>query len=87
MTDITNIRLIYVKGILFLVTGLAAAGILLVQHPELTFAFLLVVAIWCLARFYYFAFYVIQHYVDDQYRFAGLGSFVAYLWSRGKTNR
>ena len=76
MTDITNVRLIYVKGLLFLVTGLVAAGILLVQHFELMFVFLLVVSIWCFARFYYFAFYVIQHYVDDQYRFAGLGSFV-----------
>ena len=84
MADITNVRLIYVKGLLFLVTGLVAAGILLVQHFELTFVFLLVVSIWCFTRFYYFAFYVIQHYVDDQYRFAGLGSFVAYLWCRRK---
>lgn len=84
---ITNIRLIYVKGLLFFLTGLVAAGTLLAQHLEPTFVFLLVVSIWCFARSYYFAFYVIQHYVDDQYRFAGLGSFVAYLWSRTKNNR
>ena len=40
---------------------------------------LLAIAEWCFARFYYFAFYVIQHYVDPSYRFAGLGSFAAYL--------
>jgi hypothetical protein len=43
---------------------------------------LLVISIWCFCRFYYFAFYVIQHYVDPGYRFSGLWSFVAYLWSR-----
>lgn len=84
MTDITNIRLIYLKGLLFLLSGILAAGILLVQYPDLQVAFLLLVSIWCFARCYYFAFYVIEHYVDAQYRFAGLGSFFAYLWSRRK---
>jgi len=30
--------------------------------------------------YYYFAFYVIQHYVDPAYRFSGLWSFVCYWW-------
>ena len=45
-------------------------------------AVLLAIAIWSFCRFYYFAFYVIEHYVDPQFRFAGLGSFVRYLWKR-----
>jgi hypothetical protein len=32
-----------------------------------------------LARAYYFAFYVIQHYVDPGYRFSGLFSFLRYF--------
>ena len=43
---------------------------------------LLAVSVWCFCRFYYFAFYVIEHYVDSNYRFAGLWSFAGYLWSR-----
>jgi hypothetical protein len=45
---------------------------------------LLGLAIWCSARFYYFAFYVIEHYVDGQYRFAGLWSFACYVLSRSR---
>jgi hypothetical protein len=38
--------------------------------------------VWCFARCYYFAFYVIQHYVDPSYHFAGLWSFLTYLMKR-----
>jgi hypothetical protein len=80
--DITNPRLIYAKGFLFLFAGFLAAALLLAEHPTLTTAVLLVIAVWCFARFYYFAFYVIQHYVDPDYRFAGLWSFAVYLLRR-----
>lgn len=79
MRDLSNPRLIYAKGILFLASGLLAAGALLLEHPTLKVAILLAVAIWCFARAYYFAFYVIQHYVDPGYRFAGLLDFLRYL--------
>lgn len=82
MTDLTNPKLIYAKGLLFLLGGLAAAGLLLAERPTLRVAFLLAVAVWCFCRAYYFAFYVIQHYVDPAYRFAGLGSFARYLVSK-----
>jgi hypothetical protein len=35
--------------------------------------------VWSFCRFYYFAFYVIEHYVDPSYRFSGLLSFALYL--------
>ena len=47
---------------------------------------LLAVAIWSFCRFYYFAFYVIEHYVDPQFRFAGLISFAQYLWKHRRTS-
>lgn len=82
MADITNPRLLYLKGGLFLVCGSLACGLILAECPSITVAVLLVIAIWCFARAYYFAFYVIQHYIDPGYRFAGLWSFAKYAWAR-----
>ena len=61
---------------------LAALGVWL-ENPTLRQAFLLGVAIWCFCRFYYFAFYVIEKYVDSSFKFAGLGSFILY-WLKKK---
>jgi hypothetical protein len=82
--DLKSSRVILAKGFLFLVAGLMAAGILLAEHPGLRTLVLLSICVWCFCRFYYFAFYVIQNYVDPSYRFAGLGSFVYYLWQRSR---
>jgi hypothetical protein len=82
MADITNPKLIYAKGFLFLFAGVLASALLLLESPTWKVAFLLAVAVWCFARFYYFAFYVIEHYVDPGYRFAGLWSFVKYLFRK-----
>jgi len=84
MKDITSARLIKLKGILFLFVGLLAAALLLVEHPSMKAAVLLSIAVWCLCRFYYCAFYVIEHYVDSTYRFSGLWSFFRYLVRRRK---
>lgn len=82
MTDIRDPRLLYAKGGLFVVLGLLASATLLALAPDLRVAVLLAVAIWAFARAYYFAFYVVEHYVDPGFRFAGLGAFAAYLWNR-----
>ncbi len=84
MGDITNPKLIIAKGFLFLLAGLLASVALLLECPTLKVLLLLGLTVWCFARFYYFAFYVIEHYVDDQYKFAGLGSFMLYLIRRGR---
>ncbi len=78
MADIKNPKLIWAKGLLFLLLGLIAAVLIMLQAPNLTVAVLLGISIWAFCRFYYFAFYVIQHYVDPGYRFSGLVSFVQY---------
>ena len=82
MGDLRDPRLIYAKGFLFLLGGLLASAGVLLEAPTLRVALLLAIAVWCFARFYYFAFYVIEHYVDPTYRFAGLWSFVRYLAGR-----
>jgi hypothetical protein len=79
MRDLTRPKLIYVKGFLFLLASMLAASILIVQDPRALTILLLVIATWCFARFYYFAFYVIERYVDARYRFTGMISFVRYI--------
>ena len=82
MKDLTSPVWIKLKGGLFLFLGLLAAALLLVDAPTLKDAGLLVLAIWCFCRAYYFAFYVIEHYVDPGYKFSGLGSFLKYLFRK-----
>ena len=80
MKELTSATWIKVKGILFLVLGFTAAGLLVLEQPTLKTVFLLALAIWCFCRFYYFAFYVIEKYVDPGFRFSGLWAFVGYLF-------
>jgi hypothetical protein len=80
MKELTSAGWIKVKGLLFLVIGFVAALLIILEHTEVKTAILLAISIWCFCRFYYFAFYVIQHYVDDRYQFSGLCSFAMYLW-------
>jgi hypothetical protein len=77
--DLRDPRLIYLKGALFVALGVMASAMLLIERASLKDAALLAIAVWAFARAYYFAFYVVEHYVDGDYKFAGLGSFVRYL--------
>ena len=82
MRDLTDPKLLYAKGLLFVTAGLLAGGLLLLEHPTPKTALLLALSAWCFARAYYFAFYVIERYVDPGYRFAGLWSLARYLLRR-----
>jgi hypothetical protein len=77
--DLKSPALMYLKAFLFLVAGSAASGALLFENPGLRNTFLLAVAVCSFCRLYYFCFYVIEKYIDPEYRFAGLGSVVTYL--------
>ncbi len=79
MKDLKSPRLIWLKGILFLIIGLGAAGLAWSQAPTWRHALLLALAIWGFCRAYYFAFYVLEKYVDPTFRFAGLGAFLRHL--------
>lgn len=85
MADLKNVRLIYLKGGLFLVILVASVYLILQESASIRVAGLLVLVVWSSARLYYFMFYVIEKYVDRSYRFSGIGSFVAYLFRRQKT--
>jgi len=76
MRDIKNPKLICAKGLLLLAAGALAGVVLLLEKPTLKSGLLLAVVIWAFCRFYYFAFYVVSHYVDTSYRYSGLLSLV-----------
>jgi len=85
--DIQSKRLLYIKGVLLLLTGVLASVILLIRSPSILNALLICIATWGFCRAYYFVFYVIEHYADRGYKFAGLGSFLRYAWKRGGTGK
>ena len=78
MRDIKSSRILWLKGGLFLFIGVVPSALLFLDTPTLRTLLLLALAIWGFCRAYYFAFYVIEHYVDARFRFSGLLSFVAY---------
>jgi len=87
MKNLTDIRWVKLKGLLFLFLGMVSAVFLFFEHPTLWAAALIVVTVWSFCRFYYFAFYVIEHYVDPSYRFSGLLSFALYIIQKRTTAR
>ena len=82
MKDLANPFWIKLKGILFLFIGIVAVVLLFLDDPTLKTTVLLAVAVWSFCRFYYFAFYVIEKYVDPGYKFSGLISFARHLFER-----
>jgi len=73
---------IKLKGALFLLIGIVAVSLIFLDNPNWKTAALLALTIWSFCQFYYFAFYVIEKYVDHTYKFSGLISFVKYLLLR-----
>ena len=82
MKDLSSAAWIKTKGFLFLALGLASATTLIVLNPSWQTGALVALTIWAFCRFYYFAFYVIEKYVDSRFKFSGLGSFVKFLITR-----
>ncbi len=83
--DLQNPTAIYAKGFSFLLIGTIATILIIAELPSLKMGLLLAICVWAFCRFYYFAFYVIEHYVDHQFRFAGLIDFASYLLGRPRT--
>ncbi len=82
MKNLTNPTWIRFKGFLFLLVGIVSSVLLILDQPGWKQILLLALSVWCFCRFYYFAFYVIEHYVDPRYRFSGLWSFFCYVLSK-----
>jgi len=82
--DITNKKLIAVKGMLFLLLGILSGGLLILDKPTITTFILLLITVWSFARFYYFMFYVITNYIDSDFKYSGIISFIKYWLSKRK---
>ena len=78
MGDLKSKRWIVAKGVMFLAIAGMSAGLILVEVPSLRVAALLAVLVWSACRFYYFLFYVLEHYVDPTLRYTGLSD----LWKQ-----
>lgn len=85
--DLTRPSLLYLKAGLFVAAGGLSAGLLVADAPTVRTTALLAVCVWSFCRAYYFAFYVVQHYADPGYRFAGLADFAKYLLRRRRGRR
>jgi hypothetical protein len=79
MADIRDPRLLYAKGLLLLCAGIFAGALLLAENATWRSTLLLTITIWAFCRAYYFAFYVIEHYIDRNFRYSGLFAFLIYL--------
>ena len=78
VSDIKSPTLMWFKGALLLLIGVVSSALILLETASLKVGLLLALSVWSFCRAYYFAFYVIEHYVDSGYRFSGLISFVQY---------
>ena len=79
MRDLKNSKWMWAKAWMLLGIGLASCTLLLVELGSWRGAALLALGIWAFCRLYYFAFYVIEKYVDPKFRFSGLISALQYL--------
>ena len=77
--DISNPKVLKFKGVLFLLLGVLSGGLLITIAADWRVALLLGISVWAFARFYYFAFYVLEHYADREFRYSGLLDLVRYL--------
>lgn len=80
MRDLRSTRAMWLKAALFLLIGFVAASILLIENWSWRTVLLLALCVWGFCRAYYFAFYVIERWIDPQYKFSGLAHFLAHVW-------
>jgi uncharacterized membrane protein YjjP (DUF1212 family) len=82
MLDLRSTKAMWLKGWLFLFVGLLSGTMLLIENGSWRAAGLLTVCVWGCCRAYYFAFYVIERWVDPRFKFSGLGHFIVWWWKR-----
>lgn len=80
--DLRNPVWMYLKAVLLVVIGCTGFALVWLESRTLRTAALLALTVWAFCRAYYFAFYVVEKYVDPSHRFSGLLSFLRYLAGR-----
>jgi hypothetical protein len=79
MKDLANPAWMWLKALLLLFIGLVSGTLIFLEAPTWRLGLLLCLTIWGFCRAYYFAFYVVEKYIDSEHRFSGLISFCRYL--------
>ena len=87
MADLKSKNWIVAKGLLFLAIALVSAFLILLEEPSLRVTALLLLLVWASCRFYYFLFYVLEHYVDPTMRYAGLWDLLMGMKKRKEGSR
>lgn len=82
--DLASPAWLYMKAAGFLMVGFAAAALILLQTPRWDVGLYLAICVWAFARAYYFAFYVVEHFIDPGFKYAGLIHFCRYLIQKKK---
>lgn len=84
--DLKEPRWMLLKAVGFIVIGLMSASLIVLKLARWDTVILLAITVWAFARAYYFAFYVIHHYIDPEFQYAGLLDMVVYYWRNRGTN-
>jgi hypothetical protein len=79
MTDLKSPKWMYAKAAMLVLIGVLSFVLLLTPQERWRRIVLQLLMIWAFARSYYFAFYVVERYVDGKYRFSGLLDFIRYV--------
>ena len=85
MRDLHEPKWMYAKAAMFVLIGLVSSALIVAENFTLETCVLLGLSIWGFSRAYYFAFYVIERYVDPSFKFSGLWAAFKYIWRRSGT--
>ena len=78
--DLKSKQAIYLKAILFIVILIISVILNIITDELKIRIFSIILIVWSSARIYYFMFYVIENYVDKEFKFSSIYSFVKYLF-------
>jgi hypothetical protein len=79
MRDLTSHRSMKIKAALFAGIGMLSGWLLWISIPTFKSLVLLILCVWAFCRLYYFAFYVIEKYIDPAFKFSGVLDAARYL--------
>jgi hypothetical protein len=80
MRELKSKGWIVAKGIMFLVISAVTATLILAETQSVRVTVLLAILVWSACRFYYFLFYVLEHYVDPKLKYSGLLALATRWW-------
>ncbi|MES2708397.1 MAG: hypothetical protein V4726_17515 [Verrucomicrobiota bacterium] len=82
--DLQNVRLLHLKGWLFLLIAVLCALLIFAENPHLKTVLLTVLLAWSASRFYYYLFYVLEKYAGRDRPYAGILDEITRIRARRK---